>query len=58
MTGFINGTYSKYHCEAPHPSGDGKCLEPAILRWFRDENVPLCGAHYKQLQEIDEAIKE
>ncbi len=51
MTGWIDGVYSKYHCEAPSGEAGEKCLKPARLRWFRDDNVPLCDECYRLLTE-------
>lgn len=46
MSGFIDGEYSRWHCqEALGIDDDGKtsrCLRPATLRKFRGENVPMC----------------
>lgn len=56
MTGWINGVYSKYHCEAQRPTPQllsianiERCNRPATLRKFRDSNVPLCDECYSLL---------
>lgn len=61
MTGWVDGKYSKWHCEAPRYTESGeiipRCNRPATLRKFRDKNVPLCDDCFKLLKMADDLEK-